>query len=60
MPFELVLDQLCERYGGWPWQLQREPADDVLRYLNILGRKAHWENEVADLEPGDVMFWEDA
>lgn len=58
MPVELLLDQLCERYGGWPWHLLREPADEVLRFVAILGRKSHWENEVADLEPGDIMFWE--
>lgn len=59
MPFELLLDHLCERYGGWPWQLMREPADEVLRFLGVLGRKAHWEAEVAELEPGDVMFWDE-
>lgn len=59
VPFEILLDRLCERYGGWPWELERQPAEDVLRYLAILGRKAHWEGEVAELEPGDVMFWDE-
>lgn len=39
---------LADRFGGWPGNYERVPADERERYLSMLGV----ESEVADLVAG--------
>jgi hypothetical protein len=39
---------LAERFGRWPWELRHEPADEVTRYLAVIGA----EGQARDLLDG--------
>lgn len=58
-PFPLLFIQLAERFGGWPWDVEREPADRVLYYLKVMGVQGEARAALAGLEPDEPFEYEE-
>lgn len=44
---------LADRFHKWPWQLEDEPADRVLFWLNVMSVEAEARNDREGLAPDE-------
>lgn len=58
-PPEARILVLAERFHVLPWQLEREPLEDVMRWISILGVEGEVLSDRAGLPATEPIFYED-
>ncbi len=62
MPLPYLLMLICDRWpgAGAPWDLERHPDSDRIRYyINMMGLEAEFKGDLDGLGPRDEMDWGD-
>lgn len=60
-PLPLALVLIAERFGGFPWEVERADAERVQYYLNVIGIEGEAHEAMDDLKPDEklVKYWGD-